>query len=174
MQYLSMGMTDDYELAIAAGTALARDLVNMPPNIATPTQLAQAAQEIAAAHSLKITVGGRKWAAKRKMGGFLAVAKGAGEPPKFIVLEHNGEREDLDTVVLVGKGITFDTGGISLKPVAGMGKMKADMGGAGSTLGIIEAAASMNLKANITAIVAATENAIGSKSPGTQAEAATA
>ena len=65
---------------------------------------------------MDITVGGRKWAARRDMGAFLAVAKGAGEPPKFIVLEHNGDRDDLDTIVLVGKGITFDTGGISIKP----------------------------------------------------------
>ncbi|MCP4427027.1 MAG: leucyl aminopeptidase [Chloroflexi bacterium] len=145
-------------VAIAAGTTLARDLVNMPPNMATPTRLAQAAKEIAAAHGLKITVGGRKWAAKRKMGGFLAVAKGAGEPPKFIVLEHNGERDDLDTVVLVGKGITFDTGGISLKPVAGMGKMKGDMGGAAAVLGAMEAIGRLNLPLRVIGIAPCTEN----------------
>lgn len=145
-------------VAIAAGTTLARDLVNMPPNVATPTRLAQAAQEIAENHNLKITVGGRKWAAKRNMGGFLAVAKGAGEPPKFIILEHNGDREDLDTIVLVGKGITFDTGGISIKPVAGMGKMKSDMGGAAAVLGAMKTIAMLDLPLRVIGITPCTEN----------------
>src|SRR5690606_35475092 len=81
--------------AIAAGVALARDLVNMPPNVATPTKLAETAESIASAHNFNIIVGDREWAAERNMGGFLAVAKGAGEPPKFIVMEHNGDRDDL-------------------------------------------------------------------------------
>ena len=148
----------DTAVAIAAGTTLARDLVNMPPNIATPTRLAQAAQEIADAHNLKITIGGRKWAAKHNMGAFLAVAKGAGEPPKFIVLEHNGDRDDLDTIVLVGKGITFDTGGISIKPVAGMGKMKSDMGGAAAVLGAMKTAAMLNVPLRLIGITPCTEN----------------
>ncbi len=145
-------------VSITAGTTLARDLVNMPPNIATPTRLAQAAKEIAAAYGMKITVGGRKWAAKRKMGGFLAVAKGAGEPPKFIVLEHNSDRDDLDTIVLVGKGITFDTGGISLKQVAGMGKMKSDMGGAAAVLGAMEVVGRLNIPLRVIGIAPCTEN----------------
>lgn len=145
-------------VAIVTGTALARDLVNMPPNVATPTKLAQVAQEIATAHNFKITVGGRKWAAKRKMGAFLAVAKGAGEPPKFIVLEHNGDRDDLDTIVLVGKGITFDTGGISLKGVQGMGKMKSDMGGAAAVLGAMKTIGMLNLPLRVIGITPCTEN----------------
>ncbi len=148
----------DTAVAIAAGTTLARDLVNMPPNVATPTRLAQTAQEIADTHNLKITVGGRKWAAKRNMGAFLAVAKGAGEPPKFIILEHNGDREDLDTIVLVGKGITFDTGGISIKPVAGMGKMKSDMGGAAAVLGAMKTAAMLDVQLRLIGITPCTEN----------------
>jgi hypothetical protein len=124
--------------AIAAGVALARDLVNMPPNVATPTKLAETAESIAHAHNFNITVGDRAWAAERNMGGFLAVAKGAGEPPKFIVLEHNGDRDDLDTIVLVGKGITFDTGGISIKPSERMEAMKSDMGGAAAVLGAMK------------------------------------
>jgi leucyl aminopeptidase len=148
----------DTAVAIAAGTTLARDLVNMPPNVATPTRLAQAAQEIAEAHNFKITVGGRKWAAKRKMGAFLAVAKGAGEPPKFVVLEHNGDRDDLDTIVLVGKGITFDTGGISLKGVQGMGKMKSDMGGAAAVLGAMKTIGLLNLPLRVIGITPCTEN----------------
>ena len=144
--------------AIVAGAYLARDLVNMPPNIATPTRMAQAAAEIAQAHQMKLTVGERKWAAKRNMGAFLAVAKGAGEPPKFIVLEHNGDREDLDAIVLVGKGITFDTGGISIKPWTGMGKMKSDMGGAAAVLGTMKTVGLLNLPLRIIGITPCTEN----------------
>ena len=144
--------------AVAAGAALARDLVNMPPNVATPTKLAAAAREIADEFGLSITVGGRKWARKRGMGAFLAVAKGAGEKPKFIVLEHNGAREDLDTIVLVGKGITFDTGGISIKPSANMGLMKSDMGGAAAVLGAMKTVASLDLPLRIIGITPATEN----------------
>ncbi|MFQ5400380.1 MAG: leucyl aminopeptidase [Anaerolineae bacterium] len=144
--------------AIAAGVTLARDLVNLPPNVATPTRMAEAAEEIARTHGLKLTVGDREWAAARSMGAFLAVAKGAGEPPKFIVLEHNGDRDDLDTIVLVGKGITFDTGGISLKPVQGMGAMKSDMGGAAAVLGAMKVAAGLNLSLRVIGITPCTEN----------------
>ncbi|MCB8927826.1 MAG: leucyl aminopeptidase [Ardenticatenaceae bacterium] len=144
--------------AIAAGVALARDLVNMPPNVATPTKMAETAESIASEYNLKITVGDRAWAAERKMGGFLAVAKGAGEPPKFIVLEHNGDREDLDTIVLVGKGITFDTGGISIKPTANMGAMKSDMGGAAAVLGAMKVVGAMNLPLRVIGITPCTEN----------------
>lgn len=144
--------------AISAGVTLARDLVNLPPNVATPTQMAQTAETIAAEHNLKITVGGRDWAAERKMGGFLAVAQGAGEEPKFIVLEHNGDRTDLPTVVLVGKGITFDTGGISIKPSERMDAMKSDMGGAAAVLGAMKVVASLNLPLRIIGITPCTEN----------------
>ncbi len=144
--------------AIAAGVALARDLVNMPPNMATPTKMADTAVSIANEHNLKITVGDRAWAAEHKMGGFLAVAKGAGEPPKFIVLEHNADREELDTIVLVGKGITFDTGGISIKPSANMGTMKSDMGGAAAVLGAMKAVGAMNLPLRVIGITPCTEN----------------
>lgn len=144
--------------AIAAGVYLARNLVNMPPNVATPTRMAQAAEEIASAHQLKITVGDREWAAERKMGAYLAVAQGAGEPPKFIILEHNGDRTDLDTVILVGKGITFDTGGISIKPSERMGEMKSDMGGAAAVLGAMKAVGQLNLPLRVIGITPCTEN----------------
>ena len=144
--------------ALAEGVTLARNLVNMPPNIATPTKMAAAAQAIATAHNLKITVGGREWAAEHQMGAFLAVAQGAGEEPKFIVLEHNSERTDLDTVVLVGKGITFDTGGISIKPSERMDAMKSDMGGAAAVLGAMQAVATLNLPLRIIGITPCTEN----------------
>jgi leucyl aminopeptidase len=144
--------------AIAAGVYLTRDLVNLPPNVATPTRLAQAAEDIASQYQMTLTVGDREWAAERNMGAFLAVAKGAGEPPKFIVLEHNGERTDLDTIVLVGKGITFDTGGISIKPSDHMGDMKSDMGGAGAVLGAMKAIGLLNLPLRVIGITPATEN----------------
>lgn len=145
-------------LAVAAGVKLARDLVNMPPNVATPTKMAEAAKEIAAESGMKITVGGRRWAAKRDMGAFLAVAKGAGEPPKFIVLEHNGQRDELETVVLVGKGITFDTGGISIKPSERMGLMKSDMAGAAAVLGAMKSIGLLELPMRVIGIAPCTEN----------------
>lgn len=144
--------------AIATGTSLARDLVNMPPNVATPTRMAEAAASIAEAHGMRLTVGGRKWAGKRNMGAFLAVAKGAGEPPKFIILEHNGDRDDLETLVLVGKGITFDTGGISIKSREGMGAMKSDMGGAAAVLGAMKVVGLLGLPLHVVGITPCTEN----------------
>jgi leucyl aminopeptidase len=144
--------------ALAGGVTLARDLVNMPANQATPTYMADIAQAIADKHGLDRFVGGRKWAREQNMGAFLAVAQGAGEKPKFIVLEHNGDNKDLDTIVLVGKGITFDTGGISLKPVTGMGAMKGDMGGAAAVLGAMKVIADLNLPLHVVGITPCTEN----------------
>lgn len=144
--------------SIADGVTLARDLVNMPPNVATPTKMAKVAEKIANEHQMKITVGDRSWAAERNMGAFLAVAKGAGEPPKFIVLEHNANRDDLDTIVLVGKGITFDTGGISIKPSQNMGLMKSDMGGAAAVLGAMKVVGLLNIPLRVIGITPCTEN----------------
>jgi leucyl aminopeptidase len=144
--------------AVVAGATLARDLVNMPPNIATPKKMAKTATKIAEEHNMGLIVGGRKWAAKHNMGAFLAVAKGAGFPPKFIVMEHNGHRGDLPTIVLVGKGITFDTGGISLKPVLNMGLMKSDMGGAAAVLGAMKTVGMLNLPLRVIGITPCTEN----------------
>ncbi|MDX1688943.1 MAG: leucyl aminopeptidase [Candidatus Promineifilaceae bacterium] len=148
--------------AVAAGVKLARDLVNEPPNVATPTRMAEAAAEIAEAYGLAITVGGREWAAEHEMGAFLAVAQGAGEPPKFIVLEHDGGQEDASsiagTIVIVGKGITFDTGGISIKPSKDMGRMKADMGGAAAVLGAMKSVALLDLPLRVIGIAPCTEN----------------
>lgn len=144
--------------SIAAGVYLARDLVNMPPNAATPTKLAEVAQEIAAAHGMKITVGDRQWAEQRHMGSFLGVAKGTLEPPKFIILEHNAERTDLDAYVLVGKGITFDSGGISLKPSENMGEMKSDMAGAAAVLGAMKVVGLLNLPLRVIGITPCTDN----------------
>ena len=144
--------------AVVAGTMLARNLVNMPPNIATPKKMAKTATQIAEAHNMGLIVGGRKWAGKHKMGAFLAVAQGAGFPPKFIILEHNGDRDDLPTIVLVGKGITFDTGGISIKPSQNMGIMKSDMGGAAAVLGAMKTVGLLDLPLRVIGITPCTEN----------------
>lgn len=145
-------------VAINGGVTLARDLVNMPPNVATPTRLAHVATQIAQNYGLRLTIGDREWAAEHKMGGFLAVAKGAGEEPKFIVLEYNSDRPELETVVLVGKGITFDTGGISIKPSEKMEEMKTDMGGAAAVLGTMQVAAALQMPVHLVGITPCTEN----------------
>lgn len=145
-------------MVINEGVALARNLVNMPPNVATPTRLAQVASQIAQSYGLGLTIGDREWAAEHNMGGFLAVAKGAGEEPKFIVLEYNPDRPELDTVVLVGKGITFDTGGISIKPSEKMEEMKTDMGGAAAVLGAMQVVAALQLPLHVIGITPCTEN----------------
>lgn len=144
--------------AIVAGVTIARNLVNMPPNIATPTRMAETAETIAADHNLNIIVGDREWAAAHNMGAFLAVAQGAGEPPKFIVMEHNANREDLDTVILVGKGVTFDTGGISIKPAQRMEAMKSDMGGAAAVIGAMKVVGALDLPLRVIGIAPCTEN----------------
>jgi leucyl aminopeptidase len=144
--------------AAAAGTTLARDLINWPANYTTPTRMAEVAGEIAAQYGMKLVVGDREWAASHGMGGFLAVAKGAGEPPKFIILEHNADRPDLETVVIVGKGITFDTGGISIKPSERMEDMKSDMSGAAAVLGTMKVVGALNLPLHLVGITPCTEN----------------
>jgi leucyl aminopeptidase len=107
---------------------------------------------------LRLTVGDREWAREHNICAFLAVAKGAGEEPRFIILEYNGGDPDLPAVVLVGKGITFDTGGISLKSTENIKTMKLDMGGAAAVLGAMEAIARLHLPLHVVAIAPATEN----------------
>jgi len=144
--------------AIANGTDLTRDLGNLPSNICTPTYLANTARQIAKDFKLKVEVLGRKQIEALKMGAFLAVTKGSVEPPAFIVLRYEGGPAKQAPVVLVGKGITFDTGGISLKPGEGMDEMKYDMCGAASVLGTLRAVAEMGLKQNVIAVVPTCEN----------------
>jgi len=144
--------------AIANGMELTRDLGNLPSNICTPTYLANTARGIAKKHKLKVEILGRKQIEALNMGAFLAVTKGSVEPPQFIVLRYDGASAKAAPVVLVGKGITFDTGGISLKPGEGMDEMKYDMCGAASVLGTIQAVAEMGLKLNVIAVVPTCEN----------------
>ncbi|MBL0140533.1 MAG: leucyl aminopeptidase [Betaproteobacteria bacterium] len=148
--------------AIAGGVCLARDLGNLPANVCTPAYLATEAQALAKLHGLNCEVLGEKELEKLGMGAFLAVARGSRQPPKLIVLEHRGaKKKGQPPVVLVGKGVTFDTGGISLKPAPEMDEMKFDMCGAASVLGTMKAVALMKLPMNVVGIVPATENMPG-------------
>lgn len=144
--------------AIAAGSALARECANRPANHMTPTHLAEQARKLAKAQGLKVEVLERKDCEKLGMGSFLAVAQGSEQPPKFIVLRYEGGAKTAAPIVLVGKGITFDTGGISLKPAAEMDEMKYDMGGAASVLGTLAAVSAAKAKVNLVGIIPACEN----------------
>jgi len=145
-------------IAIGNGMNLTKELGNLSPNVCTPTYLANTAKKLAADYGFDIEVLDRKQLEALKMGSFLSVTRGSEEPPKFIVLKHNGAKGKDAPVVLVGKGITFDTGGISLKPGANMDEMKYDMCGAGSVLGTFRAIGEMGLKLNVIGIIPACEN----------------
>jgi leucyl aminopeptidase len=144
---------------VAEATCLARDLVNRPANYATPSDMADLALEIASEFDhMRCQVLSEDDAAELKMGSFLGVAQGSDEPAVFIILEHNPGRQDLDTVVLVGKGITFDTGGISLKPVQRMDRMRGDMAGAAVVLAAMRAVGQLDLPLHVVGLAPATEN----------------
>ena len=144
--------------AIAAGVRFARELGNLPPNICNPAYLAEQAKKLAAEHSdVACEILEREDMARLGMGSLLGVAQGSANPPKLIVLRWNGNGEAAP-YALVGKGITFDTGGISLKPGAGMEEMKFDMCGAAGMLGTFLAAVKMRLPLNLVCVVAAVEN----------------
>jgi leucyl aminopeptidase len=146
-------------VAIANGTELTKRLGNLPGNICTPSYLADQARTIAREWKLGIEVLEAKQLEALKMDSFLAVAKGSAQPPRLIVLKYSGAaKKDKPPVVLVGKGITFDTGGISIKPGAAMDEMKFDMCGAASVLGTMRALAELKLKLNVVGVVAAAEN----------------
>jgi leucyl aminopeptidase len=144
--------------SVAAGTTLARECANRPANHCTPSYLAQVAKQLGKDHGLKVEILDRKDCEKLGMGSFLAVAQGSEEPPKFIVARYHGAGKNDAPVVLVGKGITFDTGGISIKPAAEMDEMKFDMGGAASVLGTLRAVAGAKAKVNLIGIIPACEN----------------
>ncbi|HSD61964.1 MAG TPA: leucyl aminopeptidase [Burkholderiales bacterium] len=148
-------------LATAHGVNLARDLGNLPSNICTPSYLAEQAQGMAKTYGLKAEILGQKDMERLKMGALLAVTRGSREPAKLISLEYRGAERRRRPVVLVGKGITFDTGGISIKPAAEMDEMKFDMCGAASVLGTVKAAAQLQLPLNLVGIVPTCENMPG-------------
>ena len=144
--------------AVAAGMTLARECANRPGNHCTPTYLADTAKKLGKEFALKVEVLDRKAVEKLGMGSFLAVAQGSEEPLKFIVAQYQGAAKTQAPVVLVGKGITFDTGGISIKPSAEMDEMKFDMGGAASVLGTLRAVAELKPKLNLVVIVPSCDN----------------
>ena len=144
--------------ALVAGVELAKEWANRPANHATPTHLAEAAKSLASGRAFKCEVLGAKEVAKLGMGAFMAVAQGAAEPLRFIVMRYNGAAASQAPVVLVGKGITFDTGGISIKPAAEMDEMKYDMGGAASVLGVFKALRELKPAINVVGLIPATEN----------------
>ncbi len=144
--------------AIAEGMNLTKDLGNLPPNICTPTYLANQAKEIAKDFKMKSTILSQKQIEKLKMGSFLSVAKGSRLEPKFIIIEHKKGKKSSKPHVLVGKGITFDSGGISLKPGAAMDEMKYDMCGAATVLGVMKTIGLLNLPLNVVGLIPACEN----------------
>ncbi len=145
-------------VALAQGVSLAREWANRPANHATPTMVGQAAKELGKLPRIKVDVLGPKEVAKLGMGSFMAVAQGSEEPLRFIVLRYDGAAKTEAPVVIVGKGITFDTGGISIKPAAEMDEMKYDMGGAASVLGTFRALGALQPALNVVGLIPACEN----------------
>jgi len=145
-------------VAMVEGMNFAKDLGNLPPNVCTPTYLGKAAQSLTKKAGLKVEVLGRKQIEALGMGSFLSVANGSDTPPQFIVMRHQGGKTGEAPIVLVGKGITFDTGGISLKPGEAMDEMKYDMCGAASVIGTMYSIGLMKLKKNVIGVVPTCEN----------------
>jgi len=144
--------------ATAHGVTLAKTLGNLPGNICTPTYLADQAAQLAKKHKLKVTILEEKDMEKLGMHSLLSVSRGSRQPAKLITLEYRGGDKKQKPIVLVGKGLTFDAGGISLKPGAGMDEMKYDMCGAASVLGTMQAIAEMGLKLNVVGVIPSSEN----------------
>jgi len=147
--------------AIAAGISLTRNLGNLPANVCTPAYLADSAVKLGREWKLAVEVLEQRDMEKLGMGSLLSVTRGSHQPPKFVILRYSGAAKKDRPVVLVGKGITFDTGGISLKPAAEMDEMKFDMCGAASVLGTLRAVAELKLKLNVVGLVPTCENMPG-------------
>ncbi len=147
---------------LAESAIIARDLTNEPGNVLTPTEMAERARRVAEAAGLEFTVMEKQQMVEMGMGALLAVAAGSDQPPKLFVMQYRGDPEnESNNLALCGKGITFDSGGISIKPAAGMGAMKTDMAGGASVIGAMNAIAALKPKINVMAIIAATENMSG-------------
>ncbi len=144
---------------MAESTHLARDMSNTPANLMTPSDMAEAARKVASETGLELTVLERDEMERLGMGALLGVAKGTAQPPKFIILKYQGDGENPDqTLGLVGKGVTFDTGGISLKPAAGMAAMKTDMSGGAAVIAAMRAIGLLKPRINVTGLVPTVEN----------------
>ncbi len=150
--------------AVAAAQSVQRDLANLPANVCTPTFLAEQARALGKRHdSLRVRVLDEPAIRREKMGCLLAVSQGSHQPPRFIVLEHQGTKKEQAPIVLVGKGVTFDSGGISLKDPPGMDEMKFDMSGAAAVIAALTLAAQLRLPLHVVGLIAAVENMPGSK-----------
>lgn len=146
-------------VGLVQGIYLAKHLANLPANVCTPTYMAEQAKELAQKNSsLKVTVLEKRQLENLKMGAFLSVTAGSDEPPKFIVVEYHGTSKKQKPIVLVGKGITFDSGGISIKPGEHMDEMKFDMSGAAAVLGTLGAVAALKLPLHAIGLVPCCEN----------------
>jgi leucyl aminopeptidase len=168
--YVAAGDVASAEAGAAAGVAVAesvwltRDLVNLPPNICTPAYLGQVAVKMAREAGLKAEVLERRQIEALNMGALLGVAQGSDTPPRFIILEHNAARAaELDTIVLVGKGVTFDTGGYSIKTSEGMVGMKSDMAGAAAVIGAMRALGKLDVPLHVVGLVPAVDNMISGR-----------
>jgi leucyl aminopeptidase len=148
---------------LAEGMALTKDLGNLPPNVCTPAYLAAQAKELGKQYDMKVRVFERADMRKLGMNTLLSVAQGSAQPPKFIAIEYGPATKTAKPVVLVGKGITFDTGGISIKPAAEMDEMKFDMSGAGTVLGTLKAVAELELPMSVVGLIPTTENMPGGR-----------
>ena len=144
--------------AIGEGMNLSKDLANMPGNVCTPTFLATTAQALGKEYTMTTTVLDEAKMKRLRMGALLSVSKGSREPAKLITIEYKGAAKDQPPVVLVGKGLTFDAGGISLKPAATMDEMKFDMCGGASVLGVMRALGELKLPINVVGVIASSEN----------------
>jgi leucyl aminopeptidase len=143
---------------ISKAVYLTRDLVSRPANRKTPSMLAQVAEDVAENNGLRWEALNMEEMKELGMGAFLAVASGSREPPKFIILEYKPSKRGLETMVIIGKAITFDSGGLSLKPSENMDKMKHDMGGGAAAIGIMQAASQLKLPLHLVGLIPATEN----------------
>lgn len=154
---------DGWARGLTLGTSqnLARHLMEAPANFLTPSQFCAEVEAELAGLPVSLVVRDQAWAQHQGMGSFLSVSRGSAEPPKFLELHYSGAEAESQPVVLVGKGVTFDTGGISLKPPAKMDAMRADMGGAATVTASFKAAVQLGLKANIVALIPLTENMPG-------------
>ncbi len=171
LAYLSAGSLDSAALKAAAqrvekiaeAVYLARDLGNAPANVMTPSRLATEAKKMTVSRPIKCTVLDREKIRKAGMTALLGVSQGSQEPPTFTILDYRGGRPKQAPVVLIGKGITFDSGGISLKPAENMGEMKSDMAGAAAVIATLRASADLKLRVNLVGVIPATENMPGGK-----------
>ena len=145
-------------IVLAEATNLARDMANEPANYMTPTDMAEVARKVAQDYGLECQVMEQEEMEQLSMGALLGVAQGSRQPPKFIILSYKGDKRSKSALGFIGKGITFDSGGISIKPSEGMGEMKGDMAGGATVIAAMRALGQLRPKINVTAVIPATEN----------------